>query len=66
MEVKIQKRFLQLYKNYFPFSNEIYEKIRAVSSQRPRMYGLPKIHKPNGTLIPILTMCSSVQHEEAK
>ena len=47
-------------------SKEIYEFIRPVGSQRPRMYGLPKIHKPGIPLRPILSMCHSAQHSLAK
>jgi len=35
-------------------------------SQRPRMYGLPKAHKENIPLTPILSMIGSSQHELAK
>ena len=35
-------------------------------SQRPRMYGLPKIHKPGIPPRPILSMCHSAQHSLAK
>ena len=34
--------------------------------QRPRIYGLPKIHKRDVLLCPILSMCHSVQHSLAK
>ena len=37
-----------------------------VGSQRPRMYGLPKIHKEGVPLRPILSMIGSPQHELAK
>eukprot|EP00794_Sanderia_malayensis_P010369 gene10369-11449_t len=42
------------------------EKIRPGGSQRPRMYGLPKTHKPNIPLRPILSMVGSAQHQLAK
>ena len=35
-------------------------------SQRPRMYGLPKIHKQDVPCRPILSMIGSAQHELAK
>ena len=35
-------------------------------SQRPRMYGLPKTHKENIPLRPVLSMIGSSQHELAK
>ena len=47
-------------------TNEVYDRIRPTGSQRPQMYGLPKIHKPNVPLRPILSMIGSAQHELAK
>ena len=43
IENKLQKLFLELFKSKL-ISKEVYESIRPVGSQRPRMYGLPKIH----------------------
>ena len=63
IENKIQKRFLELYKSKL---KEIYEFIRPVGSQRPRMYGLPKIHKTGIPLRPILSICHSAKHSLAK
>ena len=54
-ENKLQKRFLELYKSKL-ISKEIYEFIRPIGSQRPRMYGLSKIHKPGIPRQPILSM----------
>ena len=65
LENKLQKRFLKLFRRKF-ISKEVYEFIRPVGSQRPRMYGLPKIHKPGIPLRLILSMCHSVQHSLAK
>ena len=62
---KLQKRFLELFRKKFS-SKEVYEFIRPVGSQRPKMYGLPKIHKPDVPLRPILSICHSVQHSFAK
>ena len=64
-ENKLQKRFLELFKSKL-ISKEIYEFIRHVCSLRPRMYGLPKIHKPGIPLRPILSMWHSAQHSLAK
>ncbi len=47
-------------------TQEIYDRIGPTGSQRPRMYGLPKTHKPNVPLRPILSMVGSAQHELAK
>ena len=65
IENKLQKRFLELYKSKL-IPKEIYEFIRPVDSQRPRMYGLPKIHKTSIPLRPILSMGHSAQHSLAK
>ena len=64
LEIKLQKRFLELFKK--KIFREVYELIRPIVSQRPRMYGLPKIHKSDIPLQPILFMCHSVQHSLAK
>ena len=47
-------------------SSEVHDRIRPVGSQRPRLYGLPKTHKVNVPLRPILSMIGSVQHKLAK
>ena len=62
---KLQKRLLELV-NSKVLATEIYDRIRPTGSQRPQMYGLPKIHKPNVPLRPILSMIGSAQHELAK
>lgn len=41
----------------------VYNRVRPTGSQRPRMYGLPKIHKQGVPLRPILSMVGSAQHE---
>ena len=43
-----------------------YESLRPTGSQRPRIYGLPKVHKPSVPLRPILPIIGSAQHELAK
>ena len=65
LENKLQKRFLELFRRKL-ILKEVYEFIRPVGSQRPRMYGLPKIHKPGIPLRPILSMFHSAQHSLAK
>ena len=48
-------------------SSVIYDRIRPTGSVRPRMYGLPKVHKPHPfPLRPILSMVGSSQHEMAR
>ena len=49
IESRIQRRLLQLRKEYL-ISKQVYKAIRPTGSQRPRMYGLPTIHKKGRTL----------------
>ena len=53
LEIKSQKPFLELFKKKL-ISREIFELIRPIGSERPRLYGLPKIHKSDIPLRPIL------------
>ena len=55
IESRIQRRLLQLRKEYL-ISKQVYEAIRPTGSQRPRIYGIPKIHKTDVPLRPILSM----------
>ena len=65
IESRIQRRLLQLRKESL-ISKQVYEAIRFTGSQRPRMYGLPKIHKNHVFLRSILSMTGSAQHQLAK
>ena len=65
VESKLQRRFRQMM-NTKLIPNTVYECIRPVGSQRPRMYGLPKVHKDNTPMRPILAMIKSPQHNLAK
>ena len=60
IESRIQRRLLQLRKEYL-ISKQVYKAIRPTGSQRPRMYGLPKIHKKDVPLRLILSMTGSAQ-----
>ena len=64
-EQKLQKRLLDLV-NQKILTRDIYDRIRPTGSQRPRMYGLPKMHREDMPLRPILSMIGSSQHELAK
>ena len=71
-ETKLQRSLLQLVKKHRLLQLDdlpemVYEIIRFTRSQRPRMYGLPKIHKKD-VLIPcsILSIIGSAQQELAK
>jgi len=62
IEGKIQRRIYELQKGNM-LAGSIYKTIRPSGSQKPRMYGLPKTHKKDVTLHPILSMIGSAQHE---
>ena len=47
-------------------SDEVYQQIRPTGSVRPRMYGVPKVHKEGTPLRPILSMIGSPQHATAQ
>ena len=47
-------------------TQEVWDAIRPVGSARPRMYGLPKVHKPSVPLRPILSMVGSPQYAISK
>ena len=64
-ESRLQKRLLALFKAKL-IPEEVYQSIRPAGSQRPRMYGLPKTHKPKVPLRPILSMTGSAHHELSK
>ena len=65
IEVHIQRRLLQLKKEgLLPF--KIYSGIRPTGSQWLGMYGLPKIHKQDVPLRPVLSMTGSAQHQLAQ
>ena len=65
-----QERALQAYlyrrEREGHISRETYERIRPIGATRPRMYGLPKIHKEGAPLRPIVSMVNAPQHEMAK
>ena len=65
IESRIQRRLLRLKKDNL-ISQNVYDAIRPTGSQRPRMYGLPKTHKKDVPLRPILSMTGSAQHHLAK
>ena len=62
VESKIQRDLLKLVKRK-ELSRQVYESIRPSGSQRPRLYGLPKTHKENQPLRPILSMVNSATHK---
>ena len=62
---KLQKRLLELFKED-TIPKSLYQNIRPTGSQTPRMYDLPKTHKTNVPLRPILSMTGSSHHELSK
>ena len=65
VESEIIKFLIQLFtKN--EFIESIFNLIKPVGLVTPRLYGLPKIHKENIPLRPILSMVNSEQHKLAK
>ncbi len=65
IEESFQRRFLRLL-NQGKISQATYAAIRPTGSQRPKLYGLPKTHKQDIPLRPILSMIGSPQHGLAK
>ena len=61
IEGSIQRRLLAWTKENM-LAKSVYEHIRPSGSQRPRMYGLPKTHKKDVPLRPILSMVGLAQH----
>ena len=65
IESRLQRRLLELFMaKLIPV--EVYRFIRPTGSQKPRMYGLPKTHKPKVPLRLILSMTGSAHHELSK
>ena len=55
IEAKIQRRLLQL-SNGGVMHESVYKEIQSTGSLRPRLYGLPKVHKKEVPLRPNLSM----------
>ena len=58
LEVKIN-RILKTLETKGEITTQTYQRIRASGSQPPRIYGLPKIHKANTPLRPIVSCINS-------
>ena len=61
-EQKLQKRLLDLVHQNI-LARDVYDRVRPTGSQRPRMYGLPKTHKENIPLRPILSMIGIISDQ---
>ena len=59
-------KYLLDMKNQGLISDDIIKLIRPVGSRRSRMYGLPKVHKENVPLRPILSTVCSTQRPVAE
>ena len=64
IEVKFRKQLRKWVKSGL-LSPDVSDSIRPVGSIRPRLYGLPKIHKDGVLLRPILSMVGSAQQKVA-
>ena len=67
--LKIEKEICFVLKdllNKKEISLVIFDLVKPIGSVRPRLYGLPKIHKPDVPLRPILSMIKSPQHKITK
>ena len=60
------KKILRKFRKLGFISKPLYMELRPTGSVRPRMYGLPKTHKPTVPLRPILSMIGSSQHKIAQ
>ena len=47
-------------------TKQVYDRNRPVGSTRPRMYVVPKVHKPQVPLRLILSMINAPEHQMAK
>ncbi|CAH8499563.1 unnamed protein product [Schistosoma haematobium] len=65
LESRVKSNLLKLLKMNV-INNEEFKILKPSGSVLPNLYGLPKIHKPNIPLRPILSMRGSPTHELAK
>ena len=64
-EKKLQS-YLKRLRTRKEISLDVYDRITPTGSARPRLYGLPKVHKPGVPLRPILSMVGSPQYGISK
>ena len=65
VETSLQNFLWRLSKNG-EIADDVYREIRPTGSTRPRIYGVPKVHKAGAPLRPILSMTGSPQHATAQ
>ena len=66
--VKLENQICMVLKdlvNKKEISPLIFDSLKPIGSVRPKLYGLPKLHKPNVPLRPILSMMRSSHHKIA-
>ena len=59
-------KILREWKKEGTISNSVYHKIYATSEDIPKFYGLPKIHKKDSPLRPIVSGIESISYKAAK
>ena len=64
-EEKIIETLKQLRKEN-KISENLFNKLKPIGSQPPRLYGLAKVHKENTPLRPVVSMPGSPYHNVAK
>ena len=67
--IQIEKALWKLLRNLKQndlIDSTTFERIRPTGTMIPRLYGLPKVHKQNVPLRPILDMCNSPYHATAR
>ena len=65
IEKRLNRFIWKLYKND-KISTYLYKTLRSSDSVLPRIYGLPKIHKPNVPLRPIVSFIGTATYQLAK
>jgi len=67
--IKLDEKFdvlLTKVTNRKSFLSDIFSSLKRVSSQPAKLYGLPKVHKPNIPMRPILSTVASMNHSVAQ
>ena len=66
LQERVLQKFLLRATNKGHLLREVCDEIRPTGSTRPRMYGVPKVHKEGNPFRPILSMVKAPQHQMAK
>ena len=65
LQRKLKKKIFSLKQNDVIY-NPQYFRLRCSVPQSPKLYGLPKLHKPNIPMWPIVSFCGSPTYELSK